>query len=363
MKMRSSYLWAAALVAIIAIWMAPGIWTRDGDARDAPAASRGDQEPGLPTVRVRTLSASERRSELVIRGRSEADQRVELRAETAGRVISTPHPKGSYVEKGAVVCEIDLGERSARLAKARAAVEQAKLDYEASASLMKKGFSAATEEAARRALLDAAMAALNEAEIDIERTRTLAPFSGVLEERNAKLGVWLGVGEVCATMVDLDPMLIVGQVSERDVGKIEVGMRGTARLVTGEEVEGRIGYIAASADPATRTFRAELHVGNADRGLRDGVTAEIGIPLEAEMAMLLTPAILAHGDDGRIGVRIVDDRNIVRFAPVELITQGPEGAWVRGLADQARVISVGHEYVVAGQEVQPVFENAETDGR
>jgi multidrug efflux system membrane fusion protein len=81
------------------------------------------------------------------------------------------------------------------------------------------------------------------------------------------------------------------------------------------------------------------------------------------MAMLLTPAILAHGDDGRIGVRIVDDRNIVRFAPVELITQGPEGAWVRGLADQARVISVGHEYVVAGQEVQPVFENAETDGR
>jgi len=345
-------------------WLASGVLMRAGVVGESePAAAAGESaDTQLVAVRVETMIARERRAEVLIRGRSEANERVELRAETAGRVASTPYAKGSFVEKGAVLCELDMGEREAKLAEARAAVDQARLDYDAAVTLMQKGFTAATEQAARKARLDAAMAALNQAEIDIERTRTRAPFDGILDPRNANEGVWLAVGEICATLVDFDPMLIVGHVSERDVGKLEVGMAGRARLVTGEAVEGEIGYIATTADPATRTFRVELEVDNSERKLRDGVTAEIAVPIRTEKGHLFSPAILALDDAGRIGVRVVDDDDIVRFAPVEILADTPDGVWVSGLDDEVTVITVGQEYVEAGQRVRPVSQTASAGG-
>lgn len=355
MRVRGSYLWAAAILVGLGGWLASGMLMEAHVADDPSGESAAETQPELQAVRVERMTARERRSELVVRGRSEADERVQLRAETAGRVISTPYPKGSFVEKGSVLCEIDMGDRKARLAEAQAAVDQAKLDHNASVSLKEKGFSAATDAAAKKARLDAAMAMLNQAEIDIERTRTLAPFDGVLEERNAKVGVWLAVGETCATLVDLDPIQLVGYVSERDVGKLEVGMPGTGHLVTGETVEGEIAYISATADPETRTFRVELHADNAERRFRDGVTAEIIVPLEAEEAHHFSPAILTLDDEGRIGVRIVDGDDRVRFMPVEIIADGPDGVWVSGLPEEIRVITVGQEYVTAGQKVRPIL--------
>jgi multidrug efflux system membrane fusion protein len=54
---------------------------------------------------------------------------------------------------------------------------------------------------------------------------------------------------------------------------------------------------------------------------------------------------------GRQGVRYVDATNIVRFAPLTLIEETPEGAWVTGLQGAVRIITVGQSYVAEGQKV------------
>jgi multidrug efflux system membrane fusion protein len=161
-------------------------------------------------------------------------------------------------------------------------------------------------------------------------------------------------------VIDQDPFLVVGQASERDVGAIAKGDSGWATLVTGERVEGRIRFVSKSADPATRTFRVELEIPNPKGTIRDGITAEMHVSGKEVVAHRVSPAILALDDKGSLGLRIVESGNRVKFVPVTMVADTPQGVWVAGLPETATVITVGQEYVSPGQEVQVTEEQAAT---
>jgi len=117
---------------------------------------------------------------------------------------------------------------------------------------------------------------------------------------------------------------------------------------------GVIDYIAPSADPDTRTFRVEIRLANEDGRIKDGVTAVADVPLPASKAHMVSSAYLTLDDDGQIGLQIVDDEDTVRFQPVDVIGAEGDALWVTGLAGTARVITVGQDYVLAGQRVKPM---------
>ena len=66
-------------------------------------------------------------------------------------------------------------------------------------------------------------------------------------------------------------------------------------------------------------------------------------------------ASLVLNDEGDIGLRTLDNNNIVLFTPVRLIGETPSGVWVSGLSGEPRLIISGQEYVTAGQRVEAVF--------
>src|SRR3546814_16289013 len=103
-------------------------------------------------------------------------------------------------------------------------------------------------------------------------------------------------------------MLIVTQVNERDVRRLAVGAPGEARLMGGEPVSGRIRHISAVADEATRTFRVELEVANADSRIADGMTAEIALPLSATTAHRVSPAETGRATGREGGCKYVEIR-------------------------------------------------------
>ncbi len=370
--MRTSYIWAGIITLAIAGWLASGeiIIGGQGD----PSAANSSQEVSPATgasqvvpaadqdrpfrVRARTLTTTERTATLSVRGRTEADQRVSLRAQTSGLIEDVPVRQGDPVKAGEVICRIEAGSREAHVLRAEAAVAQAALDFEGASRLQDKGYAAEARVRAAKAALDAARADLHERQLDLARTRIVAPFDGVVETRPAEIGMLLNVGDVCAEVVAHDPMLVVAQVSERDVGKLKPGMPGRARLVTGQTVDGTLSYIAPSADPATRTFRIELSVPNPDGELRDGVTAELFIDTETTLAHRFSPAILALDDSGVIGVRTIVDGNKVAFVPVHILGSEDGKVWVSGLPDSVTIITVGQNYVSDGETVEPVFETA-----
>jgi multidrug efflux system membrane fusion protein len=349
----------AAVVALAAAgWILSGQIGRD----DRPARADMAAEQAAPppqAVRVRRVEPRPWQRQIIARGRTEATRSVKIRAETAGRIVRIGADKGQTVKAGALIVEIDAADRPAQLAEARALLKQREMEYEAARSLSRKGFRAETQLAASAAELDAARARIARIETDIARTRIGAPFDGALDTRAVELGNYVQEGDDVATVVDLDPVLVVGSVTEREVSALAVGAPATAALVTGEKLEGRIRYIASVADPATRTFRFEVEIPNPRHTVRHGVTSEIRLPLSETMAHFVAPSTLTLDDDGRIGVKIVTAENRVRFVPVEFLADTPEGIWIGGLDGAVTVIAVGQGYVRDGERVRPVAESVE----
>lgn len=356
---------ALFILAVISAWMLSGEIVVGGSDTDKvlPIAQADSKKTSNATkklfaVRARLFTSRPRKEILHIRARSEADIRVEIRAETSGRVEKIKGKKGQLVKRGTVLCQLDIGAREATLLQAQAFVAQTESDYLASVKLARRGFSAKLNVNTKKAAFNGAKAAVKKARIDLDNTRIKAPFTGLIEERPAKVGDYLPVGTPCAKLVKLHPLLVVGEVSERNVNKLTVGQKGRATLVTGETVHGRVRFISPSAKVATRTFRIELEVDNKNQHIRNGVTADIFIPLKATVGHLISPAYLTLSDAGEVGVRSVGKDKIVRFRPVKILDQGKYGVWITGLPKKVVIITVGHDYVIDGQKVDVVMGKA-----
>ncbi len=362
MKYLGSLVWAALMLGAIAGWLALNNYAKTTvsvQEKNQAAANIKNSASRPVRVQVRRITATPRREVMTIRGRTEAMSIVDVRARTAGQIVGLNVKKGAYVQKGTILCTLDMGTRAARLAEAEAVLAQAELEYKASVTLMKRGFAPETQEAARKAKRDAALAIIKQVRIDIERTKIRAPFDGVVEVQPSKVGDLLKNGDICARLVSQNPILIVGEVSEKEVAKLTNGMEATAKLVTGEEARGRVRFVAQMADSATRTFRVEIEVANPKRQLRSGVTSEISVPLKQAPAHMLAYSLLSLSDKGRIGVRLVNEDNTISFMPITILDDGKSGVWVSGLPKSARLITVGQDYVREGQRVEPVELTAE----
>ncbi len=355
--MKKSYLAALATLALIAVWVASGYLfpsgaPADGQARKTPA----QEEDGAFRVRVAEITAEEFTQELTLRGHTLASRKVALKAEVDGRVMATPVEKGAHVEKGAVICELESRARKEELAEARARLEQRRLEYEAAKKLAAAGHRSRTALAEAKAALMTAQAEVRRKELAVANTRIRAPFSGVVADRPAEVGDYLAVGGVCAELAALDPLLVITSISEADVAHVAVGKPVRVRFLDDRTEEGRVRFVAPTADPATRTFRIEIALPNPDGRLRDGLTATAIVPLKTVKAHRIPPSVLVLGPDGRIGVRAVDEENVVRFHPVTILQDAGRAIWVGGLADRLRLITVGQDFVRAGERVATVFD-------
>ena len=357
MRIRFSYLIAVGLAAGVSYYMLTGKTVIGGQpGADTKTITERQSETGenLFAVQVELHKARNRASKLEVRGRTQADSIVEVRAQTGGIVEQRLVEKGQSVAAGDLLCVVERGARAANLAKAKASLKQAETDLQAQTRLVEKGYAAKNDIAGLEAVLDAAKAVVAEVELELSRTEIRAPIAGIVQDPLAYAGDVLATGGTCVTIIDSDPMNVIGQVSEREIAKLAEGMSADVRLVNGVTASGVIDYIAPSADPDTRTFRVEIRLANEDGWIKDGVTAVADVPLPAGKAHLVSSAYLTLDDNGRIGVQVVDDDNIVRFAPVDVIGAEGDALWVGGLAGPVRVITVGQDYVLAGQKVKPM---------
>ncbi len=340
-------------------------------------------------------------SAVILRGRTEAARQVTVASETSGLVISEPIRKGAFVEEGALLCQLDPGTRAASLAEARARlaeaqgrvpeaqatvieanarVREAEINVNVARQLSEDGFAsetrlisaeaaleaanagvqrASTSVTSAQAGIEAAQAGVAAAEREIERLNISAPFAGLLESDTTEIGSLMQPGAPCATIIQLDPIKLVGFVPETNVGQITVGAMAGARLATGEEVVGEVTFLSRSADELTRTFRVEVRVPNADLHISDGQTAEILVASDGRKAHLLPGSALTLDNDGNIGVRVVGEGNIARFLQISVMRDTIDGIWVTGLPETVDVIVVGQEYVTDGVPVDPTLQEAD----
>jgi multidrug efflux system membrane fusion protein len=293
-----------------------------------------------------------RQAEVVMRGRTEAARAVVVRSETAGVVAATPTPEGSFVRQGQVLCRLAVDARQAALDQARAALKSRQLQRKAAADLAAKGFRSETQVLEAQANLDAATAAVRAAEIALRQVEIRAPFAGVFDKRDAEVGAYLAPGQPCGTLIELDPLLVVGDAPETEAARLRVGALAQAKLVNGDLLRGTVRYVSRDSDPQTRTYHVEIAVRNPGNAVRSGLSAELRVTAGAGAAHLVPVSALVLDSAGRQGVRhvLADDR--VAFAPVMVLEETPQGMWISGLKGSVRVITVGQSFVADGQKVR-----------
>ncbi|MFV2001522.1 MAG: efflux RND transporter periplasmic adaptor subunit, partial [Paracoccaceae bacterium] len=389
--------------------------TLDATTVDATASDLAEAvlPAGERAVSVVVLKSQSREiaGAVLLRGRTEAARQVNVRAETSGLVVSDPLRKGAAVTAGQLLCQLSPGtsqisldsararlaeaearvpeaearlpEARARLAEAQARLAEADINLRAAERLSVDGFASETRVASANAANQSAAAAVQAAnsgvaaseagiqsasaavrsaqsgiaaaEREIDLLSIKAPFGGILESDAAETGSLLQPGALCATVIQLDPIKLVGFVPETEVAKVTVGVPAGARLAAGGDVAGTVTFLSRSADPATRTFRVEIQVPNTDLAIRDGQTAEILISSAAQAAHLLPQSSLTLNDEGALGVRIVNDNSRVEFVAVTVLRDTRDGIFVTGLPERADVIVVGQEFVVQGVPVKVAY--------
>ncbi len=318
-------------------------------AKSAPDTQLSKSEQSISVVTT-ISTARAMPSELLLTGSTKASRKVDVKAETSGMLAATTI-KGRRVSEGDVLCRMKVGDRGARREAAVARFRQAQVEEQAQARLSERGFAAANNARSARTSADVIRAEIKQLDVEIRRLEIRAPFGGVIEGDPAQVGAILQPGSTCATIVDPDPLRVVGFAPEFRIGDVSIGTIGSAVLATGERVQGTVVFIAQTADPATRTFRIDLSVPNPSYALRDEVTAEITIPLGTQPAHVLPQSALTLNGEGEIGLMAVENGKAT-FRPVRILRDGADGVSVSGIGRQAEIIVVGQEYVSEGTPVK-----------
>jgi len=302
------------------------------------------------SVRTSTYDAQNLPMTVALRGNMKASATLSIRAETTG-ILRTRHVnRGDHVKAGDLLCEIDTGTRNAQLSQAQASLDKAQLDFASNKTLREKGLSPANTEQQFQASLLAAQASLDAAKAELDRTAIYSEVSGIVQDPMAEPGDTLSAGAACVTLVQLNPILFAGDIPETRVGLAVTGLPVTVRTISGKEVVGKLSYVSPTSNSSTRAFPVEVEIPNDDFSIRAGLTAEATATLGSVRAHLIPQSVLTLDNDGAVGIRAVVNE-LVEFHNVQIIKDTTEGIWVTGLPDQIEIITLGQEYVVAGQKV------------
>ena len=350
--MKKSYLIAFFIAVIAVLWVGSGVLSSAPDDGHAGVHHTGEKE--VPQVRVREFTAEPMVKDVIVTGRTQASRKVVLKAETEGLVTELTAEKGARVDEGTVLARLEARDRAARRDEARERVKQREIEYNAAKSLESRGFNSRIKLAQARADLEAAKAALKQAEVDLANIEITAPFDGIVNGQFIEAGDYVGKGDDVLSIVDLDPVVFCVFFTEQQVADLTVGGPAKATLVNGTELVGKLTYVSPVADQQTRTFLVEIEVPNTDMKIVEGLTARINIPLQERQAHKISPSILTLNDEGQVGVKIVDDEDHVRFKPISIISDSADYMWIGGLPETVRIITVGQDFVVDGQLVKAV---------
>lgn len=203
-------------------------------------------------------------------------------------------------------------EGTAIVRQAKAVLDDAKLTYDRLATFVQRGISAKSEldaaDAAlkvadsrhqdaleevrnRQAVLAQRKSELALARQDLTDTRLVAPFSGMIRDRQASLGQFVAAGVPIVTLVRMHPLRLQADVPERDAMEVRVGQSVQVHLEGDPDVyTGRIVRVSPAIDESSRSLRVEAEVANEAAKIRPGSFATAEIIVAASVPAVVVPA-------------------------------------------------------------------------
>lgn len=343
-------------------------------------APKGAAAAGGPPVTVAAPASRKITEWGEYSGQFTAVDYVELRARVSGYLTEVHFADGQMVNKGDLLFVIDPRPYEIALASARAKLDQAAgtkafagRQLQRAGKLHQQEFVAEstldqrTEEArGANATVDAARAAVRDAELNLQFTRVTAPISGRISAKQVSVGnlVTGGAGvsspTLLTTIVSQDPIQVGFDMAEADYlaqakrGPL-VGSEVQVRLTgeTGWEHTGKLDFVDNQIDKGTGTIRARAVLDNPDGRIPVGAFGRIRMAVTDAHDALLVPDSAIVTDQSRKLVMIVKDGTVTP-RPVVLGPLDGELRVVRqGLAADDQVIINGLMRARPGSKVTP----------
>jgi RND family efflux transporter MFP subunit len=340
--------------------------------------------PPPPKVAVATPGEQEVTRYFEATGNTAAINSVDLVARVQGFVQAISYTDGDFVKKGTSLFTIEpepyklkVESAKASVTSAKATLKQNEAEFQRQADLVTKQVStqanydkALAQRDSSQADLQSAQANEQQAEINLGYTDVVAPFDGVVSARQVSIGQLVGANSatVLSTIVQLDPIYVNFNVSERDVLEVRADLARTGRTVAdllGITVEiglqtesgylhkGKLNYVAPTVDPSTGTLAARASLQNSDRVLLPGYFVRVRIPSRPQPA-LLVPDIALGSDQGGRYVLVVNKDNVVEQRRVDIgQLVGELRVIEKGVAKDDRIVVGGIMRAIPGQKVDP----------
>lgn len=228
-----------------------------------------------------------------VQGLVEADQNAQLFPEAAGKIISISVKEGDNVSKGQTLMTIDSKIVSNQINELKSRLELAKLIYEKQESLWSQEIGSEIQYLEAKNNFESLENNLETLEAQKSLYVINAPFSGVVDEINPKVGEMANPAMPAFRLINMKSVYVKADVTEGYLGKIKAGDAVVASFPSmNHEVETKIGRIGNFINPNNRTFKITLDLPNSDNMLRPNLLAEISICDYSSDSTVVIPATL-----------------------------------------------------------------------
>jgi multidrug efflux system membrane fusion protein len=359
-KFRFHKLAAVAVLVGFAAWMGTGKFSSVGSAsaegEAAPAEQAMPEQPKAAprTVAVITPPRIQHARAIRLSGQTEADKRAVLATRAAGIIEELPVKQGDHVKAGDLILLLGAEDKPAMVEMAKQIVKQRQAELEAAERLARTGNLPKLQLDTAVSALAQAKSQLEQAQAELDRNRIVAPFTGIVDKVSVEMGSSVMQGGEVATLLSLDPVLVKGEISERDLRHVAIGDTAEAVLVDGETVKGTVRYISREASPTTRTFRIEVAIPNPDNRIPAGMTSEITVRAASTDAVVLPRSVVTLNANGDLGIRAVDRESKIVFYPIDLVDDTAKGFVLGGIPADAQIVVAGQDLVAEGDVVNAV---------
>lgn len=346
--------------------------------------TQSQQPPAPPPPEVLVASVVQRDVPIYFEwvGTTDGYVNAQIRPRVQGYLYARYYKEGSLVKAGDLMFSIDpreyqaaLDQAKGNLAQAEANLGKTQLDVARYTPLAKEGAisqqeldNAVQAHQANKALVEAARAAVKQAQLNLGWTKVISPIDGIAGISVAQIGDLVTPSTVLTTVSQVDPIKVYYPISEREylhfanrIREIEQGRGGERTpleltLADGSVYPERGTFSLADrqVDLRTGTITVQGLFANPDHILRPGQYAKIRVAAETKKGALLVPQRAVQELQGTYRLAIVGPDNKVALRVVKVGAR-IENLWVieEGLNLDDRVIVEGLQKIRDGALVNP----------
>lgn len=340
---------AAGILVLLAL---PKLTASRGEAGGQTAMSSQQQSAplGVSTFVVEETSLQDK---IVTTGTVLANEEVELRPETSGRITQIAFREGRPVQAGALLVKINDSELQAQRRRAERRLELAEERAFRQERLLEKGGVSQEEYDATVSEVDVLRAEVELIEAQIDKTEIRAPFSGLIGLRYASEGSYVSPATRIATLQSLNPAKIEFSVPEKYAAQVGLGdaITFTVEGVDGA-FEGEIYAFEPQIEAGTRTLAVRARSPNPQGRLLPGAFADIEVVLSEVSDALTVPAIAVIPEQGGNRVYLYEGGTAQPRSVETGIRMADRVQITEGLAPADTIILTGLQQLRPGLPVQ-----------